>query len=83
MFKELYLKSIKLAGHKGSKLFLIIDPLIEKEENIVFNKLNNETINFINSLRLLLGKKIRIKSDLLTERLEDIIQWSQTKFENL
>ena len=53
-------KIIKMKD-KGSKLFLIIDPLIEKEENIVFNKLNNETINFINSLRLLLGKKIRIK----------------------
>ena len=29
------------------------------------------------------GKKVEIKSDLQTERLEDIIQWSETKFENL
>ena len=28
------------------------------------------------------GKKVKIKSDLLTEKLEDIIQWSQTKYEN-
>ena len=29
------------------------------------------------------GKKVKIKSDLLTEKLEDIMQWSQTKFENI
>tara|TARA_B100000029_G_scaffold478944_1_gene525530 strand:+ start:555 stop:1448 length:894 start_codon:yes stop_codon:yes gene_type:complete len=30
-----------------------------------------------------IGKKIKIKCDLHSEKLEDIIQWSQTKFENL
>ena len=30
-----------------------------------------------------IGKKVSIKSDLQTEKLEDILQWSQTKFENL
>ena len=30
-----------------------------------------------------IGRKTKIKSDLLTDKLEDIIQWSQTKFENL
>ncbi len=32
-------------------------------ENDFFNKLNQETFNFINSLKLLLGKKIRIKAN--------------------
>ena len=29
------------------------------------------------------GKKIKIKSELQSEKLEDILQWSQTKFENI
>ena len=29
------------------------------------------------------GKKVKMKSDLQTEKFEDIIQWSQTKFENI
>jgi len=32
-------------------------------ENDFFGKLNHETFNFINSLKLLLGKKIRIKAN--------------------
>ena len=40
-----------------------------------------------NNLHLILsgkiGKKLKIKSDLQTKKLEDIIQWSQTKFENI
>ncbi len=32
-------------------------------ENDFFGKLNEETFNFINSLKLLLGKKIRIKAN--------------------
>jgi len=39
----------------------IINNVIEVE-NIFFSKLNQETFNFINSLKLLLGKKIRIKA---------------------
>ena len=35
-----------------------------KAEDIFFSKLNQETFNFINSLKLLLGKKIRIKAKL-------------------
>ena len=46
---------------QGVDLFQILYPLIEKEEELLFNKLNNETFNFTNSLKLLLGKKIRIK----------------------
>jgi len=30
-----------------------------------------------------IGKKVNIKSDLQTEKLDDILQWSQTKFENI
>ena len=39
----------------------MIKEIIEVENNF-FNKLNQETFNFINSLKLLLGKKIRIKA---------------------
>ena len=46
----------------GNDLFNMINPLIENEEKKLFNKLNNETFNFTNSLKLLLGKKIRIKA---------------------
>jgi len=36
---------------------------VSEAENVFFNKLNQETFNFINSLKLLLGKKIRIKAN--------------------
>ena len=39
----------------------IIDDIMSTEK-IFFGKLNEETFNFINSLKLLLGKKIRIKA---------------------
>ena len=55
-------KIIKMLD-KGKKLFEDISPLIEKEEQLMFEKLKNETFNFINSLKLLLGKKIRIKAE--------------------
>ena len=55
-------KIIKILQH-GEDLFQILYPLIEKEEELLFNKLNNETFNFTNSLKLLLGKKIRIKAE--------------------
>ena len=47
----------------GINIFNIIDPLFNKEEEKLFNKLNIETFNFTNSLKLILGKKIRIKAD--------------------
>ena len=40
----------------------IIDEIILTEKSF-FGKLNDETFNFINSLKLLLGKKIRIKAN--------------------
>ncbi len=44
---------------------LLIESLIrnvENKENIIFEKLGSEIFNFTNSLKLLLGKKIRIKA---------------------
>ena len=40
----------------------IINNVIKTESNF-FSKLNQETFNFTNSLKLLLGKKIRIKAN--------------------
>ena len=42
---------------------------------------NDENLHLILSGKV--GKKIKLKSDLQTEKLEDIIQWSETKFENI
>ena len=46
----------------GIDLFNIIHPILQEEEDRLFNKLNNETFNFTNSLKLILGRKIRIKA---------------------
>jgi len=54
-------KIIKMLD-RGKILFEDISPLIEKEEQLMFEKLKNETFNFTNSLKLLLGKKIRIQA---------------------
>ena len=46
---------------------LLVESLInsiENQENIIFDKLGSEIFNFTNSLKLLLGKKIRIKAKL-------------------
>ena len=47
----------------GTILYNKVNPLIKKQEELIFSKLNNETFNFTNSLKLLLGKKIRIKAE--------------------
>jgi len=47
---------------EGVNLFHIIHPLLKNEEDKIFNKLNNETFNFTNSLKLILGRKLRIKA---------------------
>ena len=44
---------------------LLVESLIssvEKQESFIFNKLGSEIFNFTNSLKLILGKKIRIKA---------------------
>ena len=69
--KKLIKKSIPI-DNRSNKLELtkegvnIVEKMIEEiteVENSFFNKLNHETFNFINSLKLLLGKKIRIKAN--------------------
>ena len=45
----------------GKNLYNKINPLIVNEEKKIFNKLMNETNNFKNSLKLILGKRLRIK----------------------
>ncbi len=56
-------KKIINITEKGDIIFNKIHPLIQKQENFIFNKLNNESFNFTNSLKLILGKKIRIKAE--------------------
>ena len=57
-------RSNKLALTRECKIIVekIINDVIEVE-NVFFTKLNQESFNFINSLKLLLGKKIRIKAN--------------------
>ena len=49
----------------GKNLYNKLYPLILEEEMKIFSKLRNETINFTNLLKLLLGKRLRIKADIL------------------
>tara|TARA_Y100000590_G_scaffold252602_1_gene283621 strand:- start:98 stop:562 length:465 start_codon:yes stop_codon:yes gene_type:complete len=53
---------IKLTD-KGLSIISILVKHIANEEINFFNKLGNETFNFTNSLKLLLGRKIRIKAN--------------------
>jgi len=55
-------KNIKII-EEGSNLFNKIHPLLQEEEGRLFNKLDNETFNFTNSLKLILGRKLRIKAE--------------------
>lgn len=57
-------RSNKLVITRDGKM--IVEKIInhvEEVENEFFGKLNQESFNFINSLKLLLGKKIRIKAN--------------------
>jgi len=54
-------KNIKILDI-GNNLFNKIYPKIMEEEKIIFDKLQSENYNFINSLKLILGKSIRIKA---------------------
>ena len=47
----------------GEKLFDEIFPKIYQEETNLFDKLQGEKMNFCNSLKLILGKKIRVKAE--------------------
>tara|TARA_B100001029_G_C14809059_1_gene311322 strand:- start:179 stop:631 length:453 start_codon:yes stop_codon:yes gene_type:complete len=48
--------------NEGKSLISGIINSIENEEQLIFEKLGNEIFNFTNSLKLLLGKKIRIRA---------------------
>ena len=48
--------------NEGKSLISEIINSIENEEHLIFEKLGNEIFNFTNSLKLLLGKKIRIRA---------------------
>ena len=50
--------------NNGNLLVESLINIVENQENILFNKLSSEIFNFTNSLKLLLGKKIRIKAKL-------------------
>ena len=51
-----------LLTDQGLSLISSLINIIKNEEIEFFNKLGNETFNLTNSLKLLLGKKIRIKA---------------------
>ena len=67
--KKLIVRIIKKDNRKkiiemldsGNNLYEKINPLILEKEKNIFNKLQNETYNFTNSLKLILGKRLRIK----------------------
>ena len=46
----------------GINLYKKVSPLVLEEELNIFSKLHNEIHNFKNSLKLLLGKSLRIKA---------------------
>ena len=50
--------------NNGNLLVKSLINSIENQENIIFDKLGTEIFNFKNSLKLILGKKIRIKAKL-------------------
>jgi len=52
---------------QGLSLISSLVKFIANEEIDFFNKLGNETFNLTNSLKLLLGKKIRIKANINNE----------------
>ena len=62
-FKNDNRRKIVKITKEGASLFNIIYPLLKEEEGRIFNKLNNETFNFTNSLKLILGRKLRIKAE--------------------
>ena len=54
-------KNIKVLPN-GTNLYKMISPLINDEEKKIFSKLQNENYNYTDSLKLLLGNRLRIKA---------------------
>ena len=69
--KKLIVRIIKKDNRKkiiemlvsGNNLYNKINPLILEKEKNIFDKLQNETNNFTNSLKLILGRSLRIKAN--------------------
>ena len=86
---DLDLKKLLTKIWKSKQDLMLVVIFSSTEEGLKFFSESFDSIKGKNEKNLFLilsgkvGKKIKIKCDLLTERLEDIIQWSQTKFENL
>ena len=86
---DLDLKKMLTKSWKSKQDLMLVVIFSSTEEGLKFFSESFDSIKGKNEKNLFLilsgkvGKKVKIKSDLLTERLEDIIQWSQTKFENL
>jgi len=55
-------KNILLTDQGKTHISLLVKTISNEEKNF-FNKLEDETFNLTNSLKLLLGKKIRIKAN--------------------
>ena len=74
---------------KDKKGLMIVAVFSKTEEGLKFfsesfysvKGKNDDNLHLVLSGKI--GKKLKIKSDLQTEKFEDILQWSQTKFENL
>ena len=86
---DLDLKKMLTKVWQSKQEIMIIVVFSSSEEGLKFFSESFDSIKGKTEKNLFLilsgkvGKKVKIKSDLLTEKLEDIIQWSQTKFENL
>jgi len=72
LVKKKLIKKMTSNDNRSNRLILtkeginIIESVVDEimlTEKSFFGKLNDETFNFINSLKLLLGKKIRIKAN--------------------
>ena len=55
--------NVLILTNNGKLLVESLIKNIDNQENIIFEKLGSEVFNFTNSLKLLLGKKIRIKAN--------------------
>ena len=56
--------NVLILTNNGKLLVESLIKNIDNQENIIFEKLGSEVFNFTNSLKLLLGKKIRIRAKL-------------------
>jgi len=86
---DLELKKLLSKIWKSKQGLMIVVIISDTEEGLKFfseafysvKGKNDDNLYLILSGKI--GKKVKIKSDLQTEQFEDILQWSQTKFENI